>query len=84
MADRNVRFREQYPGILSRFGIACLTCIALAIMMSATAYADCIDPYNGQTYCGYVDGCGGGSNEYFFAQVATQSAPCEWAQLGGG
>lgn len=45
MADRSARVREWYPGILSRFGIACLTCVALAIMMSATVYADCIDNY---------------------------------------
>ena len=45
MADRSARVREWYPGILSRVGIACLTCVALAIMMSATVYADCIDNY---------------------------------------
>lgn len=75
MADRSVRVREWHPGILSRFGIACLTCIALAVMMSGAAYADCIDTYNGQTYCGHTGGCGV-DNGYFWAQVATQSAPC--------
>jgi hypothetical protein len=64
---------------LLRVFVVVATNIVVFGVLIAPAYADCIDAYNGVTYCASYYGCGSGvTQDYFYAQVATQNGPCVW------
>lgn len=73
------RVKQAIDGLLSsRLVVASGYAFFIALLFSSPVYADCVDTYSNVTYCGYEWGCGQIGNEYYFTQVATQSAPCVW------
>ncbi|HEY7781030.1 MAG TPA: hypothetical protein VIC85_12525 [Ktedonobacterales bacterium] len=63
---------------IPRLGVASISALAIAIIATLPAYADCYDAYNSTTYCSSYGGCtDSGGN--FFAMVQTQSGACVWS-----
>lgn len=61
-----------------RSGFFAVVAAVIAVMaIPSQALADCLDPYNGVTYCAFEGGCGH-DQETYFAQVQTQGQPCKW------